>query len=416
MANTYHVRTDYSYPQGQVNKRDLVWDCRFAVVNEEPNYVIEVRKLAAEIVAGINQDMAAAAVASGHYELRNITALVGGTSITLGKHSSNESALPSQVKLVRSPQSVTTNGIVRRILPVSMMRYIYTTTSGYFPRLRQLSDFRGMRTNNSTAWNRVDNNEQPIVLREGEGISLYVPGGSSSEAFYLNGIVRTTGGATYSFSDWLISLGDGRASWAIFNGSGSGVVLELLSLDIEESVELQTTYPINWYRLLFGRMSLNGGEDLTPLKTDSSISDLPGGIKIRRSPEMKLTDLTIQSDLAQFWYENALLDNSRAMMYFNRVNRHFIQYRGPILAPFCEREKCFSQVRQSSMQGWRLNYGEGIAIVYGGPYQQENALIGNTDILPMSHTNLDISCWLTSQYVPPAGGGNTYARSRVVNA
>jgi hypothetical protein len=165
------------------------------------------------------------------YTLRRITAITqgSGTSLSPVLHDTNSTSLPSQVSVIKYPSSITTTGIdVRNISALANYSFTATNTQlGYrLPggRLRSSTSCLSMEdmfmaSKGSTI--------EPVVLREGEGITLDCTTVTAPSQNHINVIItNNSSGATYRFNlDVAGQNLNNDSVVAILNGSGSGVIL-----------------------------------------------------------------------------------------------------------------------------------------------------------------------------------------------
>jgi hypothetical protein len=103
-------------------------------------------------------------------ELRRITSSSGGTAQTPVKHDTNSSALPAQVTSATGPTDVASD-LFRRVLWSGDEPAVGTGTNDELECLPA----------NGLLWDAGygDTNVEPIVLREGQGLSLRQPGANA---------------------------------------------------------------------------------------------------------------------------------------------------------------------------------------------------------------------------------------------
>lgn len=414
MAETWTVRTEASDTQGYDGDAALAWDTPFAVVNESSADIIEVRKLAVELAhcADLAQGFL------GSCQLRRITAISGGEALTPEKHLSTAANLPSQVSVVRRPSSVTTNGVYRRVVPIGMLRAGVISSVMNFPRVKADTTTGGGGSHLGAVFSIVDSSsEQAIVLREGEGIALYSDTGSAPFDMRLNFVLVVQGtSATFSCLASFSPAGVGRAVAAVFNGSGSGIVLELRTMVIADEAEPNNVLPK--YRVLFGPMKLIGGQDLTPQKTVTTTPNLSAAIKLKRNAFVRLDQWRTEPWwLGQEIFHGAAgeLDQFHPIYAHQRIAHRVLDWQRVQRPPHAMLELPWLNVRMgTAMQGWTLRNGEGLAVVFGAPQARMDAALGAVDVQPSTFQNHDFVAVFTRSAAPPAAGGG-YSRSRVVN-
>jgi hypothetical protein len=210
-------------------------------------------------------------------EVRRITAVTGGDPVLPVKHDSGNADLPAQVVSVFAPLSVTGTTSVRRAFICSGANFT-----------RPMGNLTSMLNGDSRAG--LDSGEfmkmtgepqlQKHTLNEGQGISIVLTADGPTFCFGLSVMVRNKAtNQCYRFNDMIEPrFMNGTPVWALLNGAGSGVVLEVLRIQIRElgtdEVPYLTYEPIDgidW-----------GAEDAVYMMADSSIP-LPANIFLKKN-------------------------------------------------------------------------------------------------------------------------------------
>ena len=214
-----------------------------------------------------------------------ITAVSGGYNLPYRKASLGNADLPSQVGLVRRPDGVTfvANSTMRSLImcPISIMGLSYRTGG----RIGGL----GSMTGTSDIWTTSrDTRVQGIILREGEGFAF----GSSNPSqpvypfsFWLTVTLRNTANnQTYHVFTQIAPEEMKESSFAIFNGSGSGITLEIVDMELCDLGDTVTTLPLSASYLRFIRTCGHdgGGMALTPVSNNTADA-IPNSLDIRRN-------------------------------------------------------------------------------------------------------------------------------------
>jgi hypothetical protein len=145
-------------------------------------------------------------------------------------------------------------------------------------------------------WQSGQGDVQPLTLREGEGFAV---GEANPHGFpHLQGLCvegRVQGtGATFTLSTPVMATRapgecDGVA-FALLNGAGSGVVLEILTIELlEEGLAMTSAGAFSGtlncgLRLAFVDQPFSDGEVLMPMAHDTANGVLPAGMQFRRAP------------------------------------------------------------------------------------------------------------------------------------
>ena len=342
--------------------------------------------------------MAQTTTTPGNYDLYRITAHTGtDDAIAAVKLDSNSAALPSQVVLARRPATVTTSGSQwdgARAIPLAndtrVLGYGFAAT----PWAQRLH-----RQDATTA------ERQRMTLREGEGIAVSlnsVVGLVYRFMVTLTVRVAATGAChTYTFPVTPAVL----PLFSLLNGSGSGVVLEVVSLNYQEIgtdiLPQIAIEPID---------GIGDGDDLTPIAYDSAASI--GAIVAKHNCKI-------------------LMRGAKAGALISVPHEHWqvpsAFGAGPGMANLASAMDFFRK-RQPYANEFDivLREGEGLAITYknaGSLGRMRHAMTFTVDG-PTYPGQPDVRSGV--QYGPngsdytgtmsAGGGGNTYSRSRVVNA
>jgi len=210
-------------------------------------------------------------------EIRRITALSGGTQLTPVKLDSNDADLPSQVVASFNPESVTGATSVRRDFVCSGASF----TRALAPLVSMLNgDSRMGLDSGEFIRMGADPDLSKHVLREGEGLAVVFVADGPTFCFGLSmSVINQATGETYRFNDMIEPrFMNGQVAWAIVNGTGSGVILELSRMQVRElgtdDVPYITYEPIDGIDWL--------SEDAIYLMADSADS-LPANVFIKKN-------------------------------------------------------------------------------------------------------------------------------------
>lgn len=263
----------------------------FSIINESNDGTLELLELRA--TQGVLGVATAGVVRPGLFEIRTISGLSGGDDLATIKHDENESDLPSQVAIVRYPEAVTSTATWRRFVDCPQAGNFQA--AGAMTAARLDTSLGGGGDLSSMMRIGGTGDMQPVVLREGQGLAIVQSQiGIAHGMFALSGqvIVQSTG-ATHNFSTGPIvneSTNDDPLL-AVFNGSGSGVVLEIRGLRYRELAGgLQATQvPAIGMRLMLScgvdsipeSMATDVTSMLLPLDTTNPT---PTGVKVYAGP------------------------------------------------------------------------------------------------------------------------------------
>lgn len=203
--------------------------------------------------------------------VQRITALAGGDDVTPVPLDSDNAAVPSAVLLREYVGSVTTTGgVLRTILDLPQLN---PTRAIAFPpwRLPGTAD----RVYGVGGVDSV----QGQVLREGDGVALFTSGGVAKENFPLAVVAIIKIGTECYWLRTRLSTSSMGAMLAIFNGVGSGVVVELLTVNVTEVATDEQGFLRRFQIETIRGMSPNSaGDRIDVVPMDSANATLPSQI------------------------------------------------------------------------------------------------------------------------------------------
>lgn len=170
---------------------------------------------------------------------RKISAASGANGagyVTPNKFDSVNADLPAQVQFIPTPETWTTStGIWRRnmFIPLANMTRALANLCAMMPNGGASGGF----ANGEVVKLVGDADIQKMVLREGEGIWCFHTSGSTAAKVMVNVTLRNQAtGETYMFSHSPRTVLDGITgnSFSLMNNTGSGVVLEILRIRVNE--------------------------------------------------------------------------------------------------------------------------------------------------------------------------------------
>lgn len=210
-------------------------------------------------------------------EVRRITAITGGTPVAPVKLDSANADLPSQITSVFAPDSVTGTTSLRRTFICSGANFT-----------RALANLSSMLNGDSRAG--FDSGEfmkmtgevelQKPTLNEGEGLAVVFTANGPTFCFGLTVMVRDRAtNETHRFNDMIEPrFLSGNVAWAILNGAGSGISLEILRIQIRElgtdEIPYITYEPIEGFD--------SAAEDAVYLMADSA-ETVPANVFIKKN-------------------------------------------------------------------------------------------------------------------------------------
>ena len=358
---------------------------------------------------------------SGALSIRRITALSGGDSVTPIRMDTADAALPAQVLVRNDPDSVTASDIFRRIADAPAYSSTVANTQ-FSSRTYGGSMVTHQKSHYADIWRGGENADvEPIILREGQGLAIFQDEYGTQHSMQTAAVVTNTAtGATYICRSTDLST-DRRlneATFAIFNGSGSGVTLAVKLWVLPMDGEAITLPQLRLCRI--AGIAL-GGNTVTPIRPDTSKS-VPSALQIvsgsfqpRIAGEWQADYYTTHGSLyggagtaIQGW-NKAQIDAGT----FNRATmtqnfRAIGETPGGVRVGTLNDDMMFDA---EPGKGIIIKPGDGLGLVAGTFVNTAGTqAVGNTS----TFVNYDIEAVLL-HYPPPAASGNTYSRSRVVN-
>ncbi len=360
---------------------------------------------------------------SGAMSIRRITALSGGDTVTPIRMDTSDAALPSQVLVRNDPDSVTATDIFRRIAdaPAYSLSAANTQLSS---RSYGGSMVTHQKSHYADIWRGGESADvESIILREGQGLAIFQDEYGTQHSMQTAAVVTNTAtGATYICRSVDLSTDRrlGEANFAIFNGSGSGVVLAVKLWVLPMDGEAITVPQLRLCRI--AGIAL-GGDTVTPILPDTSKS-VPSALQIvsgsfqpRIAGEWQPDYYTTHGAAftgggvnTQAW-NKAQVDAGTLNRFAMTQNFRAIgETPAGIRIGTLDDDILFSAEPGS---GIIIKPGDGLGLVAGTAVLSGGTqAVGNTS----TFINYDIEAVLL-HHPPPAtpSGGNTYSKSRVVN-
>lgn len=267
---------------------------------------------------------------NGIADLMNITASEGGDTITPTKADSSSANIPAQVLIKRNADvTIGSKVIASRIVSSTNTQgtpgLTLRATGQYGNKNRRQSDFVSMGHQGPT---------QRYVLREGEGIAIVVGNeilGNIPNTMMLTAQL-TIGSSTYYLYLDFTPMTPWTAGFSIFNGAGSGVVVEIGSIELVDIGDPSTANQPPYVR--FTRINQYvGGEAQTPVKHDTSVPT-PANMTLLRGRAGKGLDVSFLTkdlgfNISELGYPNANLAIARKFGTFRNSLTHMAANFGP---------------------------------------------------------------------------------------
>jgi hypothetical protein len=356
--------------------------------------------------------------ATGRYEsiiaMYRISAYTGGTTVGYSKYVTSSSNLPSQIAILKYPDSITKNGFIRYTSPaaqcVSVIADANAPVAGAYGKLST------NRQSASTIFNAKSGVSAftSILIREGEGFSLFtsMEGGFRSAYFLRVVLEDTTSGANYSVVTEICEVGPDVPMFAVFNNTGSGVVLSIINIEMTPIGQRGAPTSADQFRLCWIEQA-TGVDECTPVAFDTT-KVLPTGIKAYRSPVVSF------DDRYNFPHSNQYITNyasysttavTQELYYKNALRAYYKGHSVPITTAVPVIKKVNNVLWDSKGTGssmFRLNPREGVAIMYG----TQNAPLTTIQIAEMMYAKANYNfniVFKVTETTASSGGAANYA-------
>lgn len=198
----------------------------------DPRAIIDIRRVRLLAVSGQS------ITGSGTLTVDRISALSGGEDVTPSKHDTNSADLPAEVLIRSIPDSVTITDAFRRFGDCPTFNSILAGSC--FGRVQSASTGSARTQRDDIFRFPTSSSVERVILREGEGLAICEDVFSVPHAGAAGFCVReTTSGACYNIRSRDVRRrgAPDLAHIAIFNGTGSGVVLEIFHVQYPEEGE-----------------------------------------------------------------------------------------------------------------------------------------------------------------------------------
>lgn len=310
----------------------------------------------------------------GAFALAKITGLSGGSDIPIIKASEANASIAPEI-LLKTNADVVLSGEEYRshlILPISTqglsLMGVGRNYAGNTPRSDTGSLFDCGYINSSC---------QRIVLREGEGIAL-VPNDQvnlpSNAAWYWTATLQIGSETYYTYN--AIYATAGSASFALYNGTGSGQIIQIVDMNVTYMGPTTITSPLidSPYVRFIKIARYIGGEEVELVQRDTSVPT-PAAIKVVRNRFYNPMQIRLITDLNGLG-EGELLYPEQNTAVFRRIGivrqslTHLFSIMAPGLASSFWSEFMVNDVQHgidfrsgNSISPLTLNPGEGLAVV-----------------------------------------------------
>lgn len=357
----------------------------------------------------------------GSMSIVRITSLTGGDDVAPILMDTADAALPAQVLIRNNPGASTVTDVFRRIADAPAYSLTVANTQ-FSSRTYGGSMVTHQKAHYADIWRGGESADvESIILREGEGLALIQNAYGTQHSMQTAAVVTNTAtGATYICRSTDLSTDRrlGEPTFAIFNGSGSGVILSVKLWVLPMDGDAVVLPQLRLCRIAGVAL---GGDTVTPIRPDTSKS-VPSALQVVSGSFQPRIYGEWQDDyytthgltyggtgaLLAAW-NKAQIDAgtfSRSTMTTNF--RAIGEIPGGMRVGTINDDLMFSAEPGS---GIIIKPGDGLGLVSG-----TSTATGGTQAIGSSSTfiNYDIEAVIL-HYPPPAGGGNTYSKSRVVN-
>lgn len=344
---------------------------------------------------------------SGKLSAYRTTATSGGEAVAAIKRDTGSADLPAEVTCTIYPSSVTTTGnALRGIIDAPSM--IFASTNQWLAaRVYGGSYSAYMRQNNAdTLRFSGDANVERIVLREGEGVALVLGTYGWPRSGQVNITLREeTTGETYQYRSRDIGTPAllGQAYISLFNGSGSGVVLGVNS--IEFPLDGEHNFPVFRMARIDGVL---GGETVTPMAADTANSAPAALVCTKGDFNAKLV-----GEYSGVPYDWNYTHGLGGMTIASQQKAGQVRGISGIDLYWNVGQTPGLQIGQDETILWNAKSGAGIVLRPGDGFALLAGRAGALETSTFAYLEVEMT---VIHYPPAAAAGNTYSRSRVVNA
>lgn len=348
---------------------------------------------------------------AGSLSIRRITALSGGDSVTPILMDTADAALPSQVLIRNDPDSVTATDVFRRIADAPAYSSTIANTQ-LSSRTYGGSMMTHQKAHYADIWRGGESADvEPIILREGEGIGIFQDNYGTQHSMQTAAVVTNTAtGATYICRSTDLST-DRRlneATFAIFNGTGSGVTLSVKLWVLPMDGEAVMVPQLRLCRIAGVAL---GGNAVTPIRPDTSKS-VPSALSIKSGSFQPVISGEWQADyytthgitfgataaMLQAWNKAQIDAGTFSRTAMTNNFRAIGEIPGGVRTGTLNDDLLFSA---KAGEGILIKPGDGLALVAGTAVASGGTqAVGNNS----TFINYDVEATLL-HYPPPTGAG-----------
>ena len=322
MANTYVVRVTnqddvvfngevptyqlFSFPTTYTTfiPKAYAWLALFNAVNS--GYIVKIKSIGVERVQIYNS------LVLNNCLVSRCSSTSGGADFAVAKLDSASSALPSQVLIKDKPTvTLTASTSILNFRHLIQSTFYNISSSVNFPGRRFGERFTACLWDELVSSGYGNADTQGWILNEGQGIAITRDANVYPNDLRVEIRVMFNVGSSSYIASRIVGIDQRTIGTeciaSIFNGSGSGVVLDVKQISMTEVGAIETAHfsvePI---------VEIEDGTSLTPTKMDSASPDLPAGIAVNFKPIVVIRSPT-----------DGVLIASPALCRFN-VNSHGI--------------------------------------------------------------------------------------------
>lgn len=280
---TYRARTEFISPA--LSAPEYLLEANAVLINDTMDRIVTLRRVWWDIpVHQAIPQVAPASAPLGTIEYRRVSSVSGGELLTAAEHDTTN-ALPSQVSVRVRPSSATLGDLVG--LRSEKHRASQGASSTNHPNALTLG--QTMPVQQDARWNKSAPT-QPYILREGEGLGIVQTLSAMAQIVWGEVVLRElSSGETYRYVSTLFNAEVlGHPQVVVFNGSGSGVVIEVVAINTFIPFALASSQAsedgMGGVGLSYvSKKRWVGGEDLPIVSYDTG-NPAPTGIVLKRQP------------------------------------------------------------------------------------------------------------------------------------
>lgn len=208
------------------------------------------------------------------WTMNRVSAMSGGLENDIIKLDTDQADLPPEVLVRRRADATLTGGNLRAVLDLPQLNATRAVEYQHAWRTGDGSVSTGRM------YGCTNSEMQPQVLREGQGLAVLCTGGLARENWPVEVSIWFDDGTNYYLTREVLAPGVWAAPMGIFNGAGSGVVLNVRKVELAEIMQDTTTAPVRFTIEPISGIHRNSTKALVPQAMDTTNPELPSTIRL----------------------------------------------------------------------------------------------------------------------------------------